>query len=152
MADTWTERGDLSPTTESIMLVSNEKNKSVDVMMLLSVLIAGMGIVLNLTVAAVFLNSNKLRTKIPNMFIINQVRKKFTVHFIINKTSKYFFFKNGEGYWPRLWEMIHRYWASGNVHSGFLSQRWIPSLVVCATVSLFLISTLRQNVLNMCIW
>ena len=36
---------------------------------------ASVGIVANLTVIIVFLNHRKLRRKIPNIFIINQVRK-----------------------------------------------------------------------------
>ena len=84
MDNTWAERDDLSPTTESI-LISNDKNRSVDVMMLLSVLIVCMGIVLNFTVAVVFLNSKKLRTKIPNMFIINQVRQEICCAFFSNE-------------------------------------------------------------------
>ena len=36
--------------------------------------IASVGIVANLTVIVVFLNHKKLRRKIPNIFIINQVR------------------------------------------------------------------------------
>ena len=35
---------------------------------------ASLGIVTNLTVIVVFLNHKKLRRKIPNIFIINQVR------------------------------------------------------------------------------
>ena len=38
--------------------------------------IASVGIVANLTVIVVFLNHKKLRRKIPNIFIINQVRRK----------------------------------------------------------------------------
>ena len=79
MANTLTELNDLSPTTENTMLILDDKNGSVDIMMLLSVLIACLGIVLNFTVVVAFLNSKKLRTKIPNMFIINQVRKTFNM-------------------------------------------------------------------------
>ena len=79
MAGTWTELIELSPTTGNTMVILNDKNGSVDIMMLLSVLIACLGIVLNFTVVVVFLNSKKLRTKIPNMFIINQVRKTFNI-------------------------------------------------------------------------
>ena len=38
--------------------------------------IASLGIVTNLTVIVVFFNHKKLRLKIPNIFIINQVRMK----------------------------------------------------------------------------
>ena len=37
--------------------------------------IASIGIVANLTVIVAFLNHKKLRRKIPNIFIINEVRK-----------------------------------------------------------------------------
>ena len=40
--------------------------------------IASLGIKCKLTVIAVFLNHKKLRLKIPNIFIINQVRTKNT--------------------------------------------------------------------------
>ena len=36
--------------------------------------VASVGIIANLTVIVVFLNHKKLRRKIPNIFIINQVR------------------------------------------------------------------------------
>ena len=53
---------------------SNEKNKAQSILIIQST-IASIGIVANLTVIAVFLNHKKLRKKIPNIFIINQVRK-----------------------------------------------------------------------------
>ena len=52
---------------------SEEISQNVDVMMILSSTIACVGIVSNLTVVIVFLNHKKLRCKIPNMFIINQL-------------------------------------------------------------------------------
>ena len=79
MANICTEREELSATTENTMLILNDSNGGVDLMVMLSVLIACSGIVLNFTVVVVFLNSKKLRTKIPNMFIINQVRNKFNI-------------------------------------------------------------------------
>ena len=45
----------------------------IDVMKLIHSLIASVGIVTNLTVVVVFLNHKKLRQKIPNICIINQV-------------------------------------------------------------------------------
>ena len=51
---------------------SNEK--TIDIMMLLSTIIASVGIVSNSTVVVVFLKHKKMRRKIPNIFIINQVR------------------------------------------------------------------------------
>ena len=44
-----------------------------DVMMILSSTIASLGIISNLTVVVIFLRNKKLRIKIPNIFIINQV-------------------------------------------------------------------------------
>ena len=41
--------------------------------------IASVGIMANLTVIVVFLNHKKLRRKIPNIFIINQVGKLLTM-------------------------------------------------------------------------
>ena len=46
---------------------------TVDVMVLLATIIASVGIVANATVIIAFLNHKKLRGKIPNIFIINQV-------------------------------------------------------------------------------
>ena len=47
--------------------------------------VASVGIVANLTVVVVLLNNKKLREKIPNVFIINQVRRKCTVQCIMLK-------------------------------------------------------------------
>ena len=46
---------------------------NIDIMVTLQNIIASLGIVANFTVVMVFLNHRKLRRKIPNMFIINQV-------------------------------------------------------------------------------
>ena len=46
---------------------------NIDVMMTLHSLIASVGIVANITVVIAFMNHRKLRRKIPNIFIINQV-------------------------------------------------------------------------------
>ena len=43
------------------------------VVLIASIVIASVGIVANFTVIVVFLNDKKLRKKIPNIFIINQV-------------------------------------------------------------------------------
>ena len=57
-------------TTEA---TSAEPTRTIDVMVLLSAIIASVGIVANATVIFAFLNHKKLRGKIPNIFIINQV-------------------------------------------------------------------------------
>ena len=49
------------------------KEKKINIMNILSYLIASVGIISNFTVVVAFLNHKKLRRKIPNMFIINQV-------------------------------------------------------------------------------
>ena len=50
------------------------KSNKVDVMMILQMIIAVVGIIGNFTVVFAFLNHKQLRKKVPNMFIINQVR------------------------------------------------------------------------------
>ena len=51
-----------------------EKSKGLDVMMILRLILSSVGIVGNLNVLIVFLSHKKYRKKIPNIFIINQVR------------------------------------------------------------------------------
>ena len=55
----------------------------IDSMAMVSAVIASVGIVANLTVAVAFLNHQKLRKKIPNIFIINQVGLLFNLKNII---------------------------------------------------------------------
>ena len=55
--------------------LKTEFSQSVDIMMALSIAIASVGIISNFVVVIVFLNHRKIRRKIPNMFIINQVSK-----------------------------------------------------------------------------
>ena len=52
-----------------------ENGNSFDVMEIVQLSIAPVGIIGNLTVIIVFLNHRKLRRKIPNRFIVNQVKK-----------------------------------------------------------------------------
>ena len=51
-----------------------KKAKGFDVMPILQIVIASVGICANFTVVFAFLNHKQLRRKVPNMFIINQVR------------------------------------------------------------------------------
>ena len=51
-----------------------EERNMVDVMTVLSSVIASVGVIANFTVVFVFGSNAKLRTKIPNIYIINQVR------------------------------------------------------------------------------
>ena len=54
---------------------SSSGNRKAQSILIAQSTIASVGIVANLTVIVVFLNHKKLRRKIPNIFIINQVRK-----------------------------------------------------------------------------
>ena len=63
--------------TNSTLTTEDENKDTIDVMMLLSILIASVGIISNSTVVVVFLKHKKMRRKIPNIFIINQVRHSF---------------------------------------------------------------------------
>ena len=64
----------ISNGTEIPMIDSmNESSMMEDVVMIVSTVIASIGIVANFTVIIVFLNDKKLRKKIPNIFIIHQV-------------------------------------------------------------------------------
>ena len=54
---------------------SSSRNTKAQSILIAQSAIASVGIVANLTVIVVFLNHKKLRKKIPNIFIINQVRK-----------------------------------------------------------------------------
>ena len=49
-------------------------SSSVDVTVVLRLILSSVGIIGNLTVLIIFLNHRKFRKKIPNIFIINQVR------------------------------------------------------------------------------
>ena len=71
-----------SGTEEPIIKVKwNESEKylggsgnALDIMEIVQLSIAPVGIIGNLTVIVAFLNHRKLRRKIPNRFIVNQVR------------------------------------------------------------------------------
>ena len=56
-----------------INTIPDEDSRTISILVIQST-IASIGIVSNLTVIVVFLNHKKLRRKIPNIFIINQVR------------------------------------------------------------------------------
>ena len=55
---------------------SNNDNAREEIIRIIQSTVASVGIVANLTVIVVFLNHKRLRRKIPNMFIINQVRQR----------------------------------------------------------------------------
>ena len=69
--------GNITDISENITLFTDKHISSTesetDVMMILSSTIASLGILSNLTVVIVFMRNKKLRIKIPNIFIINQV-------------------------------------------------------------------------------
>ena len=52
---------------------SNDNDSKERIILIIQSTIASVGIFANLTVIVVFLNHRKLRRKIPNIFIINQV-------------------------------------------------------------------------------
>ena len=58
----------------SIGLVEN--GDAMNIMTILSTAIASVGIVANMNVVVVFMSQQKLRRKIPKMFIINQVSEE----------------------------------------------------------------------------
>ena len=49
------------------------RDKTLDVVTIASIAIASIGIIANSTVVVPFVNNRKLRLKIPNIFIVNQV-------------------------------------------------------------------------------
>ena len=53
--------------------VSSHKEYQINAVTIISMSIASVGIIANLTVVIAFVNNKKLRRKIPNIFIINQV-------------------------------------------------------------------------------
>ena len=53
--------------------VSSHKEYEINVVTFISTSIASVGIIANLTVVVAFVNNKKLRRKIPNIFVINQV-------------------------------------------------------------------------------
>ena len=66
------EDGNFTDLSENVTQIGPTESET-DVMMILSSTTASLGIISNLTVVIVFLRDKKLRTKIPNIFIINQV-------------------------------------------------------------------------------
>ena len=61
-------------STESVTTKIPEGNREqFNIMQILQLLIVSVGIIGNLTVIVVFMNHRKLRLKIPNRFIVNQV-------------------------------------------------------------------------------
>ena len=61
-------------STRNKTSVSSHHVYEINIVTIISTLIASVGIIANLTVVVAFLNIKKLRLKIPNIFIINQVR------------------------------------------------------------------------------
>ena len=61
----------INNTSTSVNMEDN--SESLDVMYLLSNSISSVGVIANIIVIIAFLNHGKLRKKIPNIFIINQV-------------------------------------------------------------------------------
>ena len=63
-----------SATVSSTSDNSSNDNAREESIRIIQSSVASVGIIANLTVIVVFLNHKKLRRKIPNIFIINQVR------------------------------------------------------------------------------
>ena len=60
--------------SENVTSIGGIKNDAtLSIMAILQSIIASLGIITNLTVVIVFFNHKKLRRKIPNIFITNQV-------------------------------------------------------------------------------
>ena len=57
------------------LTISSPTDEPIDIMMVLTIIIASVGMIANLTVVVVFSHHQKLRSKIPNIFIINQVSR-----------------------------------------------------------------------------
>ena len=80
-------------STESVTIKISEANRErFNVMQILQLIIVSVGIIGNLTVIVVFMNHRKLRRKIPNRFIVNQVSQFYVTResichscFAINK-------------------------------------------------------------------
>ena len=75
---------DISNATEIPVIDSTNGSSSQveQIVMIVSAVIASVGIVANFTVIIVFLNDKKLRKKIPNIFIINQ--ESFTMTHLVS--------------------------------------------------------------------
>ena len=56
------------------MLQEPEEEDNVDLMTIVSAIIASVGVVANLTVVVAFARHKELRQKVPVIFVINQVR------------------------------------------------------------------------------
>ena len=84
-------------TTEE--LANDTTSEALDLMAIVHCLIASVGIISNSTVVFVFLNHKKLRGKIPNMFIINQVRhcpKKVSVTIVLILENEFKFLRQNQ--------------------------------------------------------
>ena len=81
--DTVTAHAVSTATVTKEMVTTEETSASggYDVMKILQVIIACLGVFTNLIVVVVFLNNKQMRRKIPNICIINQVSKLLTISF-----------------------------------------------------------------------
>ena len=59
--------------TDVLSTTHNENFENFNAMKIIQVIIASMGVITNIIVVIVFVNDRKLRRKIPNICIINQV-------------------------------------------------------------------------------
>ena len=63
----------MDDNNKSTLNETSNTSNTIEVMEIIQLSIAPIGIVRNLTVIVVFLNNKRLRRKIPNKFIVNQV-------------------------------------------------------------------------------
>ena len=64
--------------------ISQNDSERFDAMEILQLVIASLGIITNLIVVVVFLNHKKLRRKIPNICIINQVSEIICLYYYLS--------------------------------------------------------------------
>ena len=65
---------------QQLNAINGSSSQMEDIVMILSTLIASVGIAANFTVFFVFLNHKELRKKMPNIFVINQVRMNIAIN------------------------------------------------------------------------
>ena len=91
----WENKTSVISHNTSVAYYSDNDRSKGQIILVIQSAIASFGIIANLTVIVVFLNHKKLRRKIPNIFIINQVRISNTISITIPpriKFRKYFNF------------------------------------------------------------
>ena len=75
----YTEIMDGNITTHNVTAEVSDVSGGFTVMRILQLLISSVGIIANFIVVFAFLNHKKLRGKIPNRFMVNQVSSSFSI-------------------------------------------------------------------------